>query len=271
LAPKKIPDNAVLVTDGCYLFKPVFNQHWDLRVYLKTDFATALERGARRDQNSLGGYDEAKHRFLSRSHAASKPYISEVGPELIGDWVSANNEHYLALQRQNASGTVKRDGPRGGADTQIRIIGTGPRDQGAGGDDPQVDHHVVGREYPACLHVRPAFPMFGYEQQTTGIGNQCDECDSHHHQRFRLTTEYNASHHLYEHAHSQDQLQYTSKMRGTYLHFHAMSNRIKGKPVHRRIGKIVQGFSNQAGGLGDQTGSHFHHEQKCIDAEQPAQ
>jgi len=183
----------------------------------------------------------------------------------------ANNEHYLTLQRQNASGTVKYNPPRDGADNQIWIIGTGPRDQGAGGDAPQVDHHVVGREYQACLHVRPAFPMFGYEQQTTGIGNQCDECDSHHHQRFRLTTEYKASHHLYEHAHSQDQLQYTSKMRGTYLHFHAMSNRIKGKPVHRRIGKIVQGFSNQAGGLGDQTGSHFHYEQKCIDAEQPAQ
>ena len=56
--------------------------------------------------------------------------------------------------------------------------------------------------------------MFGYEQQTTGIGNQCDECDSHHHQRFRLTTEYKASHHLYEYANSQDQLQYTRKMRG---------------------------------------------------------
>jgi hypothetical protein len=89
-----------------------------------------------------------------------------------------------------------------------------------------------------ALHVRPAFPMFGYEQQTTGIGNQCDECDSHHHQRFRLTTEYKASHHLYEHAHSQDQLQYTSKMRGTYLHFHAMSNRIKGKPYTAASAKL---------------------------------
>ncbi len=155
----------------------------------------------------------------------------------------AKNGHCLILERQNASSTVKYNYPRDGADNQIRIIGPGPRDQSAGGDDPQVDHHVVGREYPACLHVRPALPMFGYEQQTTGIGNQCDECDSHHHQRFRLTTEYKASHHLYEYAHSQDQLQYTSKMRGTYLHFHAMSNRIKGKPVHRRIGKIVQGFS----------------------------
>src|SRR3546814_6354266 len=84
------------------------------------------------------------------------------------------------LQRQNASGTVKYNAPRDGADNQIRIIGTGPRDQGAGGDDPQVDHHVVGREYPACLHVRPAFPMFGYEQQTTGIDRKSTRLNSSH-------------------------------------------------------------------------------------------
>lgn len=92
LPPTKIPNDAVLVTDGCYLFKPVFNQHWDLRVYLKTDFATALERGARRDQNSLGGYDEAKQKFISRYHAASKRYISEVSPELLADWVFDNTD-----------------------------------------------------------------------------------------------------------------------------------------------------------------------------------
>lgn len=40
----------------------------------------------------------------------------------------ANNEHYLTLQRQNASGTVKYNPPRDGADNQIWIIGTGPRD-----------------------------------------------------------------------------------------------------------------------------------------------
>ena len=50
-----------------------------------------------------------------------------------------------------------------------------------------------------------------------------------------------------------------------------MSNRIKGEPVHGRIGEIVQGLSNQAGGLGDQAGCHFHYEKECIDAEQPAQ
>jgi len=102
----------------------------------------------------------------------------------------------LTLDSQNAFGAVQYNDPGDGADDQVRIIGSGPRDQNAGGDDPQIDHHVIGREYPACLHVRPALPMFGYEQQTTGIGNQCDECDSHHHQRFRLTAKYKPSHHL---------------------------------------------------------------------------
>ena len=60
--------------------------------------------------------------------------------------------NYLTLQRQNTPGPVKYNDSRYGADNQIRIIGPGPRDQGAGGDDPQVDHHVVGREYPACLY-----------------------------------------------------------------------------------------------------------------------
>ena len=31
LPPKRLSDNAVIVTDGCYLFKPVFNEFWDLR------------------------------------------------------------------------------------------------------------------------------------------------------------------------------------------------------------------------------------------------
>ncbi len=81
--------------------------------------------------------------------------------------------------------------------------------------------------------------MFGYQQQTTGIGNQCDECDSHHHQRFRLATEYKAPDHLCEYANRQNQLEHTCKMRGTHLHFYAMPNRIQGEPVHGRIGKIV--------------------------------
>jgi len=85
LPPKRLDDSAILVTDGCYLFKPVFNDFWDYRIYLKTDFATASRRGALRDQEALGGYEIAKEMFGKRYHAASKRYISEVNPENFAD------------------------------------------------------------------------------------------------------------------------------------------------------------------------------------------
>jgi len=85
LVPKRLDDSAILVTDGCYLFKPVFNAFWDYRIYLKTDFDTALHRGALRDQEALGGYERAKEMFRQRYHAASKRYITEVNPESMAE------------------------------------------------------------------------------------------------------------------------------------------------------------------------------------------
>jgi len=87
LDPKQISEDAIIVTDGCYLFKPIFNDHWDLRIYLKTDFNTALARGVKRDALALGGFDEAKQKFELRYHAASKRYISEVDPEKLADLI----------------------------------------------------------------------------------------------------------------------------------------------------------------------------------------
>jgi len=92
LKPQSLPDKAVIVTDGCYLFKPIFNPFWDLRIYLKTDFNTALERGAQRDRHVLGGYDEAKKKFGLRYHAASKRYLSEVSPEALADIIIDNTD-----------------------------------------------------------------------------------------------------------------------------------------------------------------------------------
>ena len=92
LQPIKLADNSVLVTDGCYLFKPVFNDYWDLKIYLKTDFQTALERGVKRDQKALGGYEQAKEKFQLRYHAASKRYISEINPEKLADIVIDNTD-----------------------------------------------------------------------------------------------------------------------------------------------------------------------------------
>ncbi len=87
LPPKTLMDDSVIVTEGCYLFKPVFNAYWDFRLYLKTDFETALERGAMRDQESLGGYERAKDKFKRRYHAASQHYLSQINPEAHADLI----------------------------------------------------------------------------------------------------------------------------------------------------------------------------------------
>ena len=113
--------------------------------------------------------------------------------------------------------------------------------------------------------------MFGYQQQTRGVSDQCDERNPHHYQRLRLTAEDKAPHHLCKYAHSQYQLEYAREMRSTHLHFYAVPNRIQGEPVHGRVGEIVQGFCNQTGGVRDQAGRHFHHKQDSIDTEQPTQ
>src|SRR5690606_7953900 len=80
-----------------------------------------------------------------------------------------------------------------------------------------------------------------------------------------------ASHHLDEYADSQNQLQYPCQMRGTYLHFRTAPYGIESQAIDGCIGKHIQGISDQAGRLGDQASSHFHHEHDRIDTEQHAQ
>ncbi len=91
-APVELNQSSILVTDGAYLLKENYSKHWDLCIYLKTDFATALQRGSKRDAESLGGIAEAKSKFLKRYHAASKLYITECKPEDNADIVIDNTD-----------------------------------------------------------------------------------------------------------------------------------------------------------------------------------
>lgn len=94
LEQKSIPihKDAVLITDGSYLFKQSYRDHWDLKIYLKTSFEIAMERGISRDMNLLGGIKEAKEKYEQRYHRASENYISEYDPESIADIVFENSD-----------------------------------------------------------------------------------------------------------------------------------------------------------------------------------
>lgn len=90
LKPIEIIKKTVLITDGAYLFKPNYREHWDLKIYLKTSFKIAMKRGIDRDKKSLGGIEQTKEKYLKRYHKASRIYLKENEPEKIADIIIDN-------------------------------------------------------------------------------------------------------------------------------------------------------------------------------------
>ena len=102
LKPEKIENKTVLITDGAYLFKPIFLKHWDYKIYLKTDFNTAMLRGVERDKNLLNNEENAKEKYLKRYHKASLFYNNECQPESNADLVIDNTDFdNLVIQSKN--------------------------------------------------------------------------------------------------------------------------------------------------------------------------
>ncbi len=90
--PESMDDKAIIITDGAYLFKKIYRQHWDLKIYLDVPFDIARARGIERDHEAQGGRDKAEAKYHSRYHAASKRYISENNPRSIADLIIDNSD-----------------------------------------------------------------------------------------------------------------------------------------------------------------------------------
>ena len=102
LKPKNISNRTVLITDGAYLFKPIYLSYWDFKIYLKTDFNTAMLRGIERDKTLLGTKKEAKEKYIKRYHKASLFYNNECQPESNADLVIDNTDFdNLVIQSKN--------------------------------------------------------------------------------------------------------------------------------------------------------------------------
>lgn len=92
LEPIKIEKNTILITDGAYLFKPNYRDHWDLKIYLKTSFEIAMRRGVERDKNILGGFESTKVMYKKRYHKSSQIYLLKNKPEEIADIIIDNSD-----------------------------------------------------------------------------------------------------------------------------------------------------------------------------------
>ncbi|PGT19459.1 uridine kinase [Bacillus cereus] len=84
--------NMVLIVDGTFLLKKDIEHLFDYKIFVDTDFEIARKRGAKRETEAFGSYEEAEKMFLNRYHAACKMYIDEHNPKECADVVFQNSD-----------------------------------------------------------------------------------------------------------------------------------------------------------------------------------
>ncbi|PEC20040.1 uridine kinase [Bacillus cereus] len=90
--PLVAPPNMVLIVDGTFLLKKDVEYLFDYKIFVDTDFEIARKRGAKRETEAFGSYEEAEKMFLNRYHAACKMYIEEHNPKGCADVVFQNSD-----------------------------------------------------------------------------------------------------------------------------------------------------------------------------------
>ncbi len=92
-SPDKVANaDAIIVVDGVFLYKRDLANYWDLKILLRTDDEVVIERGARRDEERIGSYAEAKRKYIERYIASQTIYYDEEKPERAANIIVDNND-----------------------------------------------------------------------------------------------------------------------------------------------------------------------------------
>ena len=83
---------AVLLFDGVFLLRPELVRSWDFTVFVKTRFATALERVVARDSSYFGSSSAARDRYETRYQPGQRLYLAEAKSEQCADVVIFNDD-----------------------------------------------------------------------------------------------------------------------------------------------------------------------------------
>ncbi|SME49241.1 uridine kinase [Bacillus cereus] len=90
--PLLATQNMILIVDGTFLLKKDVAYLFDYKIFVDTNFEIARKRGAKRETEAFGSYEEAEKIFLNRYHAACKLYIDEYNPKELADVVFENSK-----------------------------------------------------------------------------------------------------------------------------------------------------------------------------------
>jgi uridine kinase len=85
-------EDAVLIVDGVFLFRPELFDLWDFRIFLDVDPGVARERGILRDQHWIGSLEQARQRYEQRYVPGERLYLREVEPQNLADVVIENTD-----------------------------------------------------------------------------------------------------------------------------------------------------------------------------------
>jgi uridine kinase len=83
-------DDAILLLDGVFLFRPELNDCWDYRIFIEVDSAVALERGLARDAGWMGSDEIARERYEKRYVPGERLYLDSVRPWELADAIVGN-------------------------------------------------------------------------------------------------------------------------------------------------------------------------------------
>ncbi len=83
---------SALLFDGVFLLRPELEQFWDFKVFVKTSFASALERVTIRDASMFGSRNATRDRYLTRYQPGQRLYLAEARPEQSADVVIINDD-----------------------------------------------------------------------------------------------------------------------------------------------------------------------------------
>ncbi len=86
------PDDAVLIVDSVFAFRPEYDRYWDYRIWLDIPEELSVERGVARDTEMEGGAEAAERLHRERYLASELIYIAEVNPRSKADVIIDNRD-----------------------------------------------------------------------------------------------------------------------------------------------------------------------------------
>lgn len=84
--------DAILLMDGVFLFRPELIHSWDFKIFIDVDFKITVQRAVKRDGYYLGSEQEILEKYNQRYIPGQRIYVQEVKPLERADIVIDNND-----------------------------------------------------------------------------------------------------------------------------------------------------------------------------------